>query len=87
MIWSNLKSTSKRIVYDSYIFINSNLLSYKNQKLLNISQTGSLGKSTIFAKNADFLQKNRKIKGFLLLKGIFSVTTYLFVLTYQMLNF
>ena len=39
-----------------------------------------------FTKNADFLQKNaeiNKIKGILVLKGIFYETTYVFVLTYQ----
>ena len=37
-------------------------------------------------KNVDYLQKNAdisKIKKFLVLKGIFSKTTYVFVLTYQ----
>ena len=41
-------------------------------------------------KNADFLQKNAeisKIKGFLVLKGIYSETTYVFVLTYQISSF
>ena len=43
-------------------------------------------KVLFFTKNADFLQKNaeiNKIKGILVLKGIFYETTYVFVLTYQ----
>ena len=36
----------------TYIFINSNILSYKN--------TNALSKGTIFAKNAGFLQKKIK---------------------------
>ena len=43
-------------------------------------------KVLFFTKNADFLQKYAdisKIKGVLLLKGIFFETTYLFVLTHQ----
>ena len=43
-------------------------------------------KVLFFTKNADFLQKNaeiNKIKGVLVLKGIFYETTYVFVLTYQ----
>ena len=41
-------------------------------------------------KNADILQKKgdiSKIKGVLVLKGIFSETTYVRVLTYQVSNF
>ena len=47
-------------------------------------------KSTIFAKNPDFLQKiadMSKIKGLLVLKGIFSETTYMCVITYQVSSF
>ena len=41
-------------------------------------------------KSADLLQKNTdigKIKGVLVLKGIFTKTTYLYVLTYLLSNF
>ena len=44
--------------------------------------TIALGKGTIFAKKADFLQKNadiKKIKRGLILKGIFSETKYVCV--------
>ena len=34
-------------------------------------------------KSADFLQKNANANGFLVLKGIFSETKYVFVLTHQ----
>ena len=86
------------MVYDVYIFINSNLLSYKNWKenskfilyftitIHSISHNTTLSKGTIFIKNIDFLKKDAevsKIKGVLVLKGMFSKTIYLFVLTHQ----
>ena len=46
----------------------------------------ALSNGTIFVKNAALLQKNAdigKIKGVLVLKGIFSEPTYVCVLTYQ----
>ena len=44
----------------------------------------------VFNKNADLLEKNAdnsKIKGILVLKGIYSGTTYAFVLKYQISSF
>ena len=58
--------------------------------LQHSSHTSALSKGTIFAKNADFYQKNaniRKIKRTLVLKGTFSKTTYVCVLTYIMSRF
>ena len=80
-IW---KLDSGRIVCKTYIFINSNLLSYKNWKqdwkISNTAPTLLLWVKVLFwPKNADFLQKYAnisKIKGALVLKGIFSETTY-----------
>ena len=79
---------SESIVSKSYIFINSNLLSYKNwkqnEKISNIAFTLLLWvKVLFFQKNADFLQKKfNKIKRALVLKSLFSETTDVWVLTY-----
>ena len=86
-IW---KPDSGRLVCKTYIFINSNLLSYKNwKKKYRISNTALtlLPWITILfpPKNADFLQKKAdtsRIKRALVLKGIFSETTYGRVLKY-----
>ena len=54
------------------------------------SRAIALSKGTLFAKNVLIFCKNnniRKIEGVLLLKGIFSETTYVCVLTYQVSNF
>ena len=54
------------------------------------SHTITLSKSTIFAKNTDFLQKNAdisKIKWVLVLKIMFSETTYVCLFTYQISSF
>ena len=79
------KPTSESMVYKTYIFIDSNLLSYKNWKQnQNISNTTLIlllwVKVLFLQKNTDFLKywKNTdisKIKGVLLLKIIFSETT------------
>ena len=58
----------------------------KNNK--HSSRTIALSESKIFAKKSYFLLKNAdmsKIKR--VLKGIFSETTYVFVLTYQISSF
>ena len=52
----------------------------------------AFSKYTIFAKNTDFLQKNKnfdisQIKRALVLKGIFSDTEYMCVLKYQIWSF
>ena len=58
-----------------------------------MKHTITLGKGTILAKNADFLQQkkknadNRIIKEVLLLKDIFSEMTYVWVLSDQILSF
>ena len=54
--------------------------------------TIAFSKGTIFAKNADFFAKKKyadisKIKVVVVLKGIFSKTTYVYVLTYQISSF
>ena len=61
-------------------------------KISNSSHTIPLRKGTIFAKKKKliFFAKNAdisKIKGVLVFKGIFSETTYVCVLTYQISSF
>ena len=82
------------IFYNFYIFINDNLLSYKNWK-----QNWKISASALIlllwvkssSKNANFLQKmlsSAKLRGFcLVLKGIFSETKYLGVLTCEISHF
>ena len=89
------KPDSGRIVCKTYIYINSNLLSYKNwkqkQKISNIALTLLLWLKVLFwPKNAEFLQKNAvisKIKRASVLKGLFSETKYGFVYTLQISRF
>ena len=74
-----------RIVYETYIFIKSNLLSYENWKQnLKISNTALTlllwVKVLILPKYADFYAKKKyaetsKIRRVMVLKGIFSETT------------
>ena len=86
---------SGSIVCKTYIFINSNLISYKNRKQNNnISNTAVTllpwVKILFLSKNADFLQINAdisKINKALELKGVFYETKYECVLTYQILKF
>ena len=76
------KTNSGCMVCKTYIFIISKLLSYKNWKQnLKNSNTALIlllqVKALFLTKNADFFQKNAdtsKIKGVLVLKGIFSET-------------
>ena len=88
-IW---KLDSRGMVFKTYISINNILLSYKNWKQnLKISNTTLmllLWKKVIFLpKSANFLQKKNaeisKTKEVLVLKGIFSETTFKCVLSYQ----
>ena len=89
------KLDSESIVFKTYIFINSNFLSYKiwkqNYKISNTVLTLLLWVKVIFfPKNAVFFTKNAdlsKIKRALVLKGIFSETTYVCVLTDQISSF
>ena len=84
---------SSCIVYDSYIFINSNGLSYKKWKqnkkfTANTAFMQQLWVNVLLLrKAADVLQKKNadisKIKGLLEPKGIFSETKYLCVPMYQ----
>ena len=91
-IW---KSDSGRIACKTYIFVSRNLLSYKNwkqnYKIFNTTLTLLLWVKVLFLpKNAEFLQKNAdisKVKRALVLKGIFSETTYVCVLMYQISRF
>ena len=91
-IW---KSDSGRIASKTYIFVSGNLLSYKNwkqnYKIFNTTLTLLLWVKVLFLpKNAEFLQKNAdisKVKRALVLKGIFSETTYVCVLMYQISRF
>ena len=86
---------SRRMVYKTYIFINSDLLSYKNWKqnwnINNTAFTLWLWVKVLFLpKNTDFFQENAgisKIKNALVLKGIFSETKYVCVLTSQIWSF
>ena len=83
------KSDSGRRDCKNYVFLNSNLWSYKNwkqnQNIIYTALTLLLWvKILFFPKNTDFLEKNAdisRIKKALALKGIFSETTYVFVLT------
>ena len=83
------------MVCETYIFIDSNLLSYKNWKQnKKISNTAILlliwVKFLVLKKNANFLQKIdeiSKIRDGLVLKGILFETTYVCVFTYQMSAF
>ena len=89
------KPESGRMVCKIFIFINSNLLSYKNwkqnSKISNTALTLLLWVKVLFLpKNADFLQKNAdisEIKEALVLEGIFFETSYVCVLTYQISSF
>ena len=94
-ILGNPETGFRTRIYESYIFINNNLLSYKNWKqnlkISNTALTPLLWVKVLFLlKNADFLQKNAdisKIKRVLVLKGIFSETKFVCVLTYQISSF
>ena len=82
------KPDSGRIVCKTYIFINSNLVPYKslkyNEKILNTAVTLLLWvKVLVLPKNTDI----SKIKEALVLKSIFSETTNVCVLTYQVSSF
>ena len=89
------KPDSGCIICKTYIFINSNLLSNKNWKqnwkISNTALTPLLWVNVLFwPKNADFLQKNSdisKIKEALVLKVIFSETTYQCVFLCQISSF
>ena len=73
------------------VFIKINFSSYKTWKQNSkISNTALVLKVLFLPKNTSFLHKNAdisKIKGFFLLKGIFSETAYVCVLTYQISTF
>ena len=89
------KVDSRHIVCKTYIFINSNLLSYKNWKQnYNISNTTLTllpwVKVLFLPKKAEFLPENAdisKIKRVLVLKGTFSETGYVCVSYGQNLKF
>ena len=78
------KLDSRHIVCKTYIFINSKFLSYKRwKKSWHSFNTTALSKRTILVKKRKFLTENAdicKIKKVLVLKGIFSETTYVSVL-------
>ena len=84
------KPESQGIVCRTYIFVNSNPLSYKNWKQ-NSSHTTALRKGIIFGKKCWFFVKINAdistIEEVMLLKGIFSETTYVCVVTYQISSF
>ena len=91
-IW---KPDSGCTVCKFYIFIYRVLSSFKNWKqnknISNTALTTSLWvKVLLLPKNADFLQKDdaiSKIKRVLVLKGIFSETAYVRILTHQISSF
>ena len=78
----------ERMVFKTYIFINSNLLSYKNWKQNKKISNGSLilllwVKVLFFRKNDDILEKNAdisKIEWLFILGGICSETAYMLYL-------
>ena len=81
----------ERMVFKTYILINSNLLSYKSWKQNKKISNGALilllwVKVLFFPKNDDFLEKNAdisKTEGLFTQGGICSETAYVCVLTYQ----
>ena len=89
------KPDSGHMVCKTYIFINSSLLCYKNwkqnQKISNTALILLFWVKALFLTNADFLKKEKKnadnIKEVLVLKGIFSETTYVRVLPYKKSGF
>ena len=91
----NFEPDSGRSVCKTYIFINSNssiLEKLKTElKIFNTAPTLSLSVKVLFLpKRANFLQKNAdisKIKTVLVLKGIFSETAYVCVLTHHTSSF
>ena len=93
--WAILYPNFWRIVCKTYIFINSNLLSYKKWKQnWEISKTAITLllwiKVLLLPRNADVLQRDadiNKIQRVLVLKGIFSETSYVCVPTYQISRF
>ena len=72
------------LVYDSYIWSNSILLSYKkgklNYKISNAVLILLLWVKVVFVKKC---WHHKKYKRVIVLKGLFSETTYLFLLMYQ----
>ena len=91
-IW---KPDSGCIVSKTYIFINRNLSSYKKWKQNGKSSNTVLTllpwvKVLFWPKNPDFLQKYAdisEIKAALEVNGIFSETTYKFILTCEVSSF
>ena len=87
------KPDSGHMVCKTYIFINSFLLCYKNwkqnQKISNTALILLFWVKALFLTNADFLKKKNadNIKEVLVLKGIFSETTYVRVLPYKKSGF
>ena len=82
------KQDSGRIVCKTYIFIKSNLLSYKNWK--QKSKISNAALTLLLWLKVLFLQKNAdisKIKKALIPKGRFSETKYVCVLMYQISSF
>ena len=77
------KPNSGCIVYKTYIFIKSNLLSYETENRTKTVLTILLwAKILVLPKHADFWQKDADISKFkraLVLKGIFPKTTYVCV--------
>ena len=88
------KLDSKPIVCKTYVFINSNLFSYKMWKQLKIvlhsSHTIALSKGTIFVKKFWFfakkMLKSAKLRGPWYWKVYLFETTYVCELTYQISN-
>ena len=89
--WATRNPDSRHIVCKTYIFINGNLLFYKNWKQHEkISRTTFtiLSKGTISAKKCWNFAKKWKIKRALVPKGKFSETTFFVcVLIYQIWSF
>ena len=83
-LWAIRNLDSRHIVCKTYIFINSNFLSYKKwKKNWHSFHTIALSKRTILVKKRQFLAKDAdicKIKKVLVLKGVLYETTYVSVL-------
>ena len=76
----------------TYIFINLYLTKIEKdeESLKRLSYYCFELRYYFFQKNADFLQKKAditKIKGVLILKNVFSKTTYVCILTYEISSF
>ena len=87
---ANLEQSRSCKICKTYIFINLYLTKIEKDKESLKRLSYYCFEVLFFQKNADFLQKKAditKIKGVLILKNIFSKTTYVCILTYEISSF